>query len=328
MSGLQLSISVPAINFYGNDPLLERAIQEIEGAYGAALSEMLRSRYTLTEAHRRLLRRFWLLQHLRTEAASRRAVEMMNVTRSAVGLDASSFRLEIREAVRMAMKTFAESMHVVDDLKVCLVRNRTSVPFVASDDPAVLTNRWYVERVNTGVLSFGLFSAGDILLLPLSPRMLCLGYDGDVYNVPHENGVTEVRRTGDIEALNEHQFLNCRANIFVQDSVHSPLVHESFLRAAPSRPAERHVVRYAVLDSHDGEFARYRVINPADAGEHKEALIHTQVVHVRPTGWPRLISWRSNGFAFTNGTGVGFVRRASTDRESIPPFRKEPTHRN
>jgi hypothetical protein len=42
------------------------------------------------------------------------------------------------------MRIFAEEMDIIDDLKLCLIRNRTSIPFVTSDDPAVMTNRWYL----------------------------------------------------------------------------------------------------------------------------------------------------------------------------------------
>jgi hypothetical protein len=251
---------------------------------------------------------------------------MTDLTQSVTGLNDSSFRLEIREAVQMAMRTFAEEMRVVADLKVCLIKNRTPLPFFTSDDPAVLTNRWYLESTKTRGSSFGLSSAGDILLLPLSPETLCLGYDGDVYSVPHEDGWVEVRRESDVEAFNEHQLLNCRANVFVRDSAHARLVHESFLRVAPRRPEKRHVVHYAILDGREGDLARYRVVNRAEAGDHKEAMIHTQVVHARPAAWPKQISWRQKGFAFTNGTAVGYVRRASTNLENTQPFRKELTH--
>jgi len=298
----------------------------MESAYGTALRAILKPGYALIEEHRDLLKRFWLLQHLRTEAASRRSVEMTEATQAVIGLNDSSFRLEIREAVQMAMKAFAESMDVVADLKVCLLRNRTRTPFFTSDDPAVLTNRWYLESAKTKGRSFGIHSAGDILLLPLSPQTLCFGYDGEVYSIPHEHGWAEVRRDLDVEAFNQHQFLNCRANVFVQDSAHCRIVHESFLKVAPRRPVEKHLIHYAVLDRREGDHARYRVIKRDEAGDHEEAIIHTQVVHAMPTFWPRQISWRPKGLVFTNDTGVGYVRRASTNRHSRQPFRKEFAH--
>lgn len=309
--------------FYGKDPLLETAIKGIEDRYGSSLRELLKPGYVLTDEHRHFLRLFWLLQHLRTEAASRRSVEMIEAVEDVSGQKDSRFRYEIRDAVQTAMKTFAGSMDSVADLKVCLVRNRTSTPFITSDDPAVLTNRWYLESARTKGRSFGLHSAGDILLLPLSPKVLCLGYDGDVYSIPDRNGWTDVRRDADVEAFNQHQFLNCCANVFVQDSANFQHVHESFLRAVPRRPERRHRLHYAILDRREGGFANYRVVNRVEAGDHEEAMIHMQVVHARPVCWPRQISWRLKGFVYTNGTGAGYLRKTWTDGLYEKPFHKE-----
>src|SRR2546421_532096 len=60
--------------FYGQDELLEKALQATEKAYGRVLAEMSQASYSLEDEHRRVLRRFWLLQYMRTEAASRRSV--------------------------------------------------------------------------------------------------------------------------------------------------------------------------------------------------------------------------------------------------------------
>jgi len=309
--------------FYGEDLALEEAIQFTESTYGAALRDIFKPGYRLTDSHRDLLRFFWLLQYSRTEAASRRYVEMTAAMGDVIGGEASDFRLGIRKAVQIAMRTFAEHRDIVDDLKICLLRNRTSIPFVTSDDPAVLTNRWYLQDRRTKGKSFGLGAAGNLLILPLSPQVLCLGYDGDVYSVPHESGWVDVRHDADVQAFNQHQFLNCRANIFVHDSVHAQGVHEAFIRAAPLRPKAKHIIHYAVLDGHEGDFTRYRVIDHTLAGDHQEALIHTEVVHAHPSAWPKQLQWRPNGAVVTNGTGVGYVRRASLELRIHQDFQKE-----
>lgn len=309
--------------FYGDDLRLEKALQFTEGAYATALRDILEPGYVLTDDHRDLLRRFWLLQHMRTEAASRRAIEMSVAMGAVIGGKASTFRLGISEAVQTAMRTFFEEMDIVSDMKICLLRNRTSSPFVTSDDPAVLTNRWYFDDMRAKGASFGLQSAGNLLLLPLSPKFLCLGYDGEVYSVPHNGGLVDVRDDADAQALNQHQFLNCRANIFVHDRAYARGVHDTFSRVAPLRPKARHLIHYAVLDNREGDYARYRVIDRTLANDSQEAIIHSQTVHARPSTWPKQILWRRKGAVFTNGTGVGYVRRAWVESHAPPTFRKE-----
>jgi hypothetical protein len=129
--------------FYGKNPLLEKAIQTMERSYGAAVSKILQPGYVLTDGHCTLRKLFWLLQYLRTEAVSKRAIEMSEAMALVVDPDDTGFRMQIREAVQIAMRTFAKSTSVVSDLKVCLIRNRSGVPFVTSADPAMLTNRWH-----------------------------------------------------------------------------------------------------------------------------------------------------------------------------------------
>lgn len=124
----------------------------------------------LTAKHSEVLRIFWMLQHLRTEAASQRAVEMSDDAFGEMRSD-SSFSFGIKEAVRAAMETFASSMQVTSDMKMCLVKNATDVPFITSDDPAILTNRWHLDDERARHSSFGMRSSGALLLLPLSPKI-------------------------------------------------------------------------------------------------------------------------------------------------------------
>jgi hypothetical protein len=232
------------------------------------------------------------------------------------------FSATIKEAVQMAMHVFAEEMDVIDDLKVALVRNRTGTPFITSDDPAVMTNRWYLEDGRVHGKSPGLGSAGVIALLPLSPEVLCLIYDGDVYSVPHTNGWVDVKREADIQAFNQHQYLNCTANVYFRDWENRQWMHEAFLAARPLRPAARHRTHYAVYDGKDGNTERFRVVHRVGTSGDGRALIHSEAVLARPNIWPWQIAWRAGGSAFTNGTGAGVIRRAMVSRQRSVGFRK------
>jgi hypothetical protein len=311
--------------FYGEDAALEKALQATEGSYAAVVRDILTPGFTLTDAHRDVLRRFWLLQYMRTEAASRRAVGMAAEARVLIGGEGSAFGLNIHQTVLIAMRTFVEVIRMVDDLRVCLLRNLTEVPFVTSDDPAVLANRWYQEDARTRERSFGLQSAGALILLPLSPEVLCLGYDNDVYSVSDGGGWVAVRHPKHAEALNQHQFLNCQANIYVGDPAHATMVRDAYDRVAHLRPKARHRIHYAVRDSEERGSIRYRVVDPSVEGNrHQEALLATETVRGRPSAWPpQLQRRRRDGVVFTNGSTAGYVRRAWVRRDSRAAFRPE-----
>jgi len=311
--------------FYGEDTSLETALQSSEGLYASVLREILNPDYQLTKKHKGVLQHFWLLQHMRTEAASKRSVEFTASAASVAGLEAHQYRLSIKDAVLQSMKTFVQHSDIVDDLEVCLIRNKTRVPFFTSDDPAILTNRWYMSSRKAAGGSFGLSAAGNIILLPLSPNILSLGYDKDVYSIPNKNGWVEITADSDLVALNEHQFLNCRANIFIHDAKYKDLVLESYKESEPARPKSRHKINYAILDQVEKDGTKmYRIVDMDNIEKHEEALIHTQEVHPAPTAWPKQIRLKSGGSVYSNGSALGFVRRAYADSLLIGGFQKEP----
>lgn len=185
-----------------------------------------------------------------------------------------------------------------------------------------MTNRWYMEDRRTNGRSPGLLSAGALLLLPLSPRVLCLAYDGDVYSVPHTGGWVEVKHERDIQAFNQHQFFNCRANIYFRDWNHRERIQHDFNSVASLRPVARHRIHYAISDRTEDGADVFRVVDRAAAGDHERALIHTETVLAKLSSWPTQLAWRVKGGAYTNGTGVGYVRRGSIHQLRSDGFQK------
>jgi hypothetical protein len=95
--------------FYGTDEELEKIIQLIESSYGKALRDLIQDSRSLTEDNEITFRTFWIFQHLRTEAAANRAVQMTESNRALADLPPGELSLSIKEAVQMACKTFASS---------------------------------------------------------------------------------------------------------------------------------------------------------------------------------------------------------------------------
>lgn len=308
--------------FYGENLLIEKRLQKIEGDYAACLNQILKIGYKLTDSHRELLRNFCLLQHLRTEASSRRAMAMHIDMAETIGIPAEERRATMRELVELSMDIFVESVSIVSDLKVCLIRNRTNTPFITSDDPAVLTNKWHLQDVRALGVSPGMASAGALFFLPLSPEILCIVYDGGVYSIPHNNGWTETRRVNDILAYNEHQYLNCKANIYFKEWSLRDQVASDFSIISSFRPLSRHRTTYAILDKSIDGYERYKVVEKVNAEEHERALIHSQTILPIPQRWPLQLTWRKDGAIFTNGTGRGFIRRQGLESLGKSGFKK------
>ena len=110
------------------------------------------------------------------------------------------------------MRHAVKLLKYVKDLKVIIFHNRTNTDFVTCDNPAVLTNRFFFQRLKLS--SFGISSSGTILSIPMSPRMSAICYDNSVYSVPNATGthVVDITNTTDILSINQLQYLTASKN--------------------------------------------------------------------------------------------------------------------
>ena len=309
--------------FYGDDLEVEKALQPIEGRYAGIVREITSPNYHLTDEHREFLIFFWRLQYMRTEAASRRSIEMTDGMGEVAGLEPKDFKMEMKEAVQLSMRNFVQERFVMNDLKVCLIKNKTKIDFITSDDPAVLTNKWHSLDKRTTGSNFGSGSAGVIIFLPITPRVLCVGFDPHVYSIPHNKGWVNVKSEHEINLFNEHQYLNSRANIFYQDKHSEDQILASFTPVKSSRPGARHKIHYAILDGRSDGYERFKVVDWREAKKHQEAMIHTEMVNPAPSAWPHTIGWKRKGFVYTNGSGVGYIRESRINPATDHDFVKE-----
>jgi len=306
--------------FYGEDERLDHAIKFIEDGYGSMMTDLGAPGRTITAKDKVILRRFLFLQHLRTDAASQRATERLFAMHDVPGgkEQLPSFKEAVRGAVISAMRIFADTMRIVDDLKVCIVRNKSARAFVTSDNPAIMTNRLYLQSSRTKGRGFGARHAGTLLVMPLSPQLCCILYGGDVYTIGHTAGWVDAENAADIGALNDHQYLGCAANIYFRDWSDRTDIVAAAAQARRRRPERRHKAVHAVLDRETDWGKRYAVtardaIKPGD-----EVLVHIIANHPVPTDWPSFLRYRADRRAYSNNSGTGFVRGWCLDQGFVP----------
>jgi len=303
--------------FYGEDLALERSLQAPEGAYAAVVREASAPNFTITPQSAAVLKQFWMLQYYRTEASSRRAAMMWaDQGEIAFGSDVPpEWRMSDQEVLRLGMRIALQNLHLINDLKVCLIRNETRVPFITSDDPAIIANRWHSQnRLARGVTPGG-GSSGALLMLPLSPAIYCIVYDGDVYNVANSGGWVTVDRLADITFLNQFQILKCLNTIYFNNWDSVDYAQQLAERYIPIRPKKRHEILKLVLAYKDENGDHYRPFDGSDADALKPAIIHMQAHEGQPNHWPSFIRFRFQPKIYTNGTAVGFVRKATVETE-------------
>jgi hypothetical protein len=200
---------------------LEKLLQEYEGPYAEAVKRLDESGL-LDEPGVAALGLFMFIQQVRTEGAirqRRQAFEMMHSAASEGILGEKMEAVAYRTDHQLAREQIRDSIfHVqyMSDLRYCAVVNETEVDFVTSDDPAVFTNRWMLQRWKKN--DFGLANTGALWFMPLSPRKLFLGYDTQAYMTPERQGnLLSITKPEDAAALNEFQYLKAQSNIYFAD---------------------------------------------------------------------------------------------------------------
>ena len=149
---------------------IENWLEEVESAAAPVIAravnhEVLPSRRT--EEYRSLVK-LAFLQSSRTPDAAGEANAMRKLLLEKMDPNGSAERGKLN-APATAMWGTLESLHVVHDLCCKLLCNRTEVPFVISDDPAVRYNQFLEEQGWTRMY-IGIALRGFQLFLPLSPN--------------------------------------------------------------------------------------------------------------------------------------------------------------
>ncbi len=300
--------------FYDKSGETEKWLGRVETGYSAAIIRLINNEYTLDDGTTKAIRRFLLLQYLRTEAAAQRAASSMGEVADIAEIDGRpSWKDAMKIAVLIGLETFAKKMNIVDDLKMKLLLNATEAEFITSDDPVVLTNRWYThERLAAGK-SAGLVNSGAMMICPITPSALCILYDRDIYSVSPTDGRLHIHDVEEIHLFNQFQLLHCNSNIYFRKIVSQDALRRYTEEWLPRRPASRYEIVTAIMDYETDFGKHYRVI-PRDAvTKEGETLIHIRSIQPIPTRWPSTIKWRYKKVAYSNGSGTGFVRRSYAD---------------
>lgn len=212
----------------------------------------------------------------------------------------------IEQAVMMSISHFLETRHHVEDLELCIVVSESRMRFITSDDPAIHTNRYHIQKLRHD--AFGLSSSGAMLFLPLTPALAFLAFDGNVYFAPDRRvNIVTLERDAEVSAINELQILHARQNIYYGDAATGETLVADVRRFVSKRPEVWTELIYfkKTGETNEGEkYERVEALNFDGSGE------HVTFVEVSP----------SPGVVRT-GTGAGTVRPDDPilHREGIRP---------
>ena len=318
--------------FYGKNPTFEKQMQNIEGTYNTVVRRISTPEYCLNDTDRNFLLRFWLFQYCRTESKAKEGVELGEVLADIADVPPEENDFDQEKAIETALGSFLLYRNQLDDLKVRLVKNKTNHVFVTSDNPAIECNRWYQHDPRPRRRNFGggLGSSGIILMLPLTPKIIFLAFDGDVYSMPHKNHWCVANKVGDVSAFNQQQHLNCYKNIYCVNELNSRIARRVSEATKSARSAERYAVEFMVAENdslsngpvvailEDG--TKLVHASEEEAREIGMAMFRNRRIYPTPLDWPKILKMRTSGSVYSNGSYGGYRRKLHAELEQT----KEP----
>lgn len=214
-------------HLYGQDGSIEQAFVELEGIAASVIRGMTVDEHVPPPLTVPLFsfQIFVVLQESRTiSAAERYNAARTKIARAHFASDPSapaellpyldSLHVSYGEqAVVLALRNAIDSLPVVYDLRLKVLRNGTAVEFITSDSPVVLHNHWARRFPGEGVL--GLASSGLQVFFPLSPTHLAVLYDTDVYKLgEYDEDVILLDEVDGVRSLNALQGASARENLY------------------------------------------------------------------------------------------------------------------
>lgn len=296
--------------FYGKDLKIERYLHKFEGTYSNLLQKiLLQPSYVLNEDDKKCILNFWFVQYIRTESHIKESLSSFQkfVDDIEIQEHIDSSILNQSETMKIIMKNMGLGFQILNDLTCILIKNNTNLPFITSDNPAILTNRYYFKKDLLKYFSFGLNSMGTLLILPISPEYCFLAYDKKTYSLPHTSNILKVKKDSDIEFINQFQILNCNYNLYLNSVSSLKNYYEKYLS---SRLTPRYKLTYSVLDESTYQYKKYRVVPSSELKNYKDSEIftHMSTRHPKPIVWPSFIHWNNRGYGFSSDSGEGHVR--------------------
>jgi hypothetical protein len=311
--------------FYGKDLVVEKQLQKLEGRY-ATLVRDIEAGTQLDAADLDFLRSFAFLQWCRTDAALRRRREIIEamdeLARKGVEhLRADTPDLSQKSMVLGSLKIWATGQDDIADLAVLVLRNRSRVNFVTSDDPAVVTNRVFLQRMRDN--NFGIANVGTMIIMPLGPRFALICYDHECYApVRRAGNYVNVDRDQDARSLNELQFLSSLSNIYFADPIVSAgRIVADFRAVEAYRPEARFRTWQGISEGIDGEFECFRRLKDGEAFDPLLPRIQSfSPLYPTPLHWISNFRMRANLAGWVKPGTVGGpirFRRASRHRGMV-----------
>lgn len=210
--------------YYGKDGLLEKSLAEVEGKAAVLLQTISKTKNLpnqLSSIHKYLL--FFILltdlRNLNYNLSLKESLQSMHDSMFNEGeIVDPKYDLRTDNTVDLSLSALPMLIDLCADLDFKLIINNTNKPFITSDNPVIRYNQ-YLEKLVPGSMNTGYSSLGLQILFPISPNLMTVFYDQDIYKVGSaKKREIEINKVSEIEMLNMLQIMNCGQNVYFNNN--------------------------------------------------------------------------------------------------------------
>jgi len=136
-------------------------------------------------------------------------------------------------SLMLAIRNACGMVKIIKDLRLLILRNQTSIPFVVGDAPSVLSNPYMSDVKEHGVLGYS--TRGLMISMPINSKLQILLFDRAVYRAAsYSADCVDVIKDEDVSALNIMQVYAAQACVYFADHAHSGYIKELIAQHPPT----------------------------------------------------------------------------------------------
>jgi hypothetical protein len=218
--------------FYSRNPIVEKIFSELEGSSAILLRKIieLESLVALSNIDLNNLKFYILFQYGRTKASAILATEMANIIfdmkkpeilkfteEKGINVrktDIDKVKIKLEQPVGLPLMICMASGALLFDLKCVLIKNEAKIDFIFSDNPVILFDSFFNNKVDAGTT--GISSRGLQIIYPINSNLLLCIYDPVFYDIDASEISQKLitKKNKDVQRLNGLQILSCNDSIF------------------------------------------------------------------------------------------------------------------
>jgi len=273
--------------FYGQATEVEKSLSQLEGIFGVIVYKMIGSNtIDLRDAfHLSMMISLQKSRTLRAESHMNVMVDkiakLMMYNRAEEDFLRKIY-IHLENTANMMVGEALLMSPVILDLKQFLLVNKTSVPFILSDNPVVETNWFCRSRMPTRHPG-GTGRSGVQILLPISPLHALLLHDNNVYTVDCPDNIMTIKRAETITELNELQWLNAHQNVYFP-----PELDDRQIQKILSVPHERETAPVLKRLEDAGKTGIYRMTDKDEYSPPSDGVTK-ELIHLHGIPLPKVI---------------------------------------